>query len=38
MKLQGLLNLMAGVVIGYCLMQGLALLQTRYLWTLFYHS
>ena len=38
MKVSGLLNLMAGVLIGYCLVQGLSLIQSRYLWTLFYHS
>ncbi len=26
----------AGVLIGYCLVQGMALLQSQYLWALFY--
>ena len=29
--------LMLGIVIGYCLVQGLAYAQHQYLWALFYH-
>ena len=32
----GIVRFTTGFVLGYCLMQGLAYVNTHYLWTLFY--
>lgn len=32
----GAFRFVAGVLIGYCLMQGFAYVNTNYLWTIFY--
>ena len=32
------MTLVIGIVIGYCLVQGLAYIQSHYLWALFYQG
>ncbi len=35
---QGVFRLMTGIMLGYCLAQGLVYAQSHYLWTFFYRG
>ncbi len=36
MKIAGVLRFLTGVMMGYCLIQGVGYINTNYLWTIFY--